>query len=137
MRRLASPSVTISFFSRIFRRRNGIAAAAENFNSRSSSRPPNKALRRNSSTSAVIDPWLPASVPGLCAQDLLTAGRIPDPYFGDQVGTARWIEERDFVYRTELSLTAEQASLPARLVFDSLDTFATLYLNGQRLAHQS
>src|SRR6476659_4374662 len=79
--------------------------------------------------------WLPATVPGLCAQDLLTAGRIPDPYFGDQVGMARWIEERDFVYGTELSLTAEQASLPARLVFDSLDTFATLYVNGQRLAH--
>ena len=79
--------------------------------------------------------WLPASVPGLCAQDLLSAGRIPDPFWGDQVGAARWIEERDFVYRTELSLTAEQASLPARLVFDSLDTFATVYLNGQRLAH--
>ena len=35
--------------------------------------------------------WLPASVPGLSAQDLLVAGRIPDPYWGDQVGQARWI----------------------------------------------
>jgi len=79
--------------------------------------------------------WLPATVPGLCAQDLLTAGRIPDPYWGDQVGKARWIEERDFVYRTCLSLAPEQASRPARLVFDSLDTFATVYLNGERIAH--
>jgi beta-mannosidase len=79
--------------------------------------------------------WLKASVPGLCAQDLLTAGRIPDPYWGDQVGLSRWIEERDFVYRAELPLTAEQATLPARIVFDSLDTFATVYLNGERLAH--
>lgn len=79
--------------------------------------------------------WLPASVPGLSAVDLLEAGRIPDPYWGDQVGQARWIEDRDFVYLTELELSAEQAVTPARLVFDSLDTFATVYLNGQRIAH--
>ncbi|MES1188517.1 MAG: hypothetical protein ABUL60_32170, partial [Myxococcales bacterium] len=79
--------------------------------------------------------WLAATVPGLSAQDLLAAGRIPDPYWGDQVGQARWIEERDFVYATELSLSAEQAALPARFVFDSLDTFASVYLNGERVAH--
>ena len=79
--------------------------------------------------------WLPATVPGLSAQDLLVAGRIPDPYWGDQVGQARWIEERDFVYITELALSADDAVRPARLVFDSLDTFASVYLNGQRIAH--
>jgi beta-mannosidase len=79
--------------------------------------------------------WLPATVPGMTAQDLLTAGRIPDPYWGDQVGQARWIEERDFVYVTELELSAEQAARPARLTFDSLDTFVSVYLNGERIAH--
>jgi beta-mannosidase len=79
--------------------------------------------------------WLPATVPGLSAQDLLVAGRIPDPYWGDQVGQARWIEERDFVYVTELQLSDEDAARSARLVFDSLDTFASVYLNGQRIAH--
>lgn len=78
--------------------------------------------------------WLRASVPGLAAQDLLAAGRIPDPFWGDQVGQARWIEERDFVYVTEFSLSAPQAEQQARLVFDSLDTFATVYLNGERIA---
>jgi beta-mannosidase len=78
--------------------------------------------------------WLSATVPGLAAQDLLRHGRIPDPYWGDQVGQARWIEERDFVYRTELNLSAEEAALPARLVFDSLDTFASVHLNGERIA---
>src|SRR5690349_4492932 len=75
--------------------------------------------------------WLPATVPGLAAQDLLVAGRIPDPYWGDQVGAARWIEERDFVYAAELELTAEQARAHARLCFDSLDTFVAVYLNGE------
>src|SRR6187397_753710 len=79
--------------------------------------------------------WLRATVPGLSAQDLLAAGRIPDPYWGDQVGQARWIEERDFVYCTELCLSAERAAAPARLVFDSLDTFASIYVNGERVAH--
>lgn len=78
--------------------------------------------------------WLAATVPGLAAQDLLRAGRIPDPYWGDQVGQARFIEQRDFVYATELSLSAEEARTPARLVFDSLDTFASVYLNGERIA---
>ncbi len=79
--------------------------------------------------------WVKATVPGLSAQDLLVAGRIPDPFWGDQVGQARWIEERDFVYLTELFCDAEQASHQARLVFDSLDTFASVYLNGERIAH--
>ncbi len=79
--------------------------------------------------------WLPATVPGLAAQDLLREGRIPDPYWGDQVGEARWIEDRDFVYLTELTLDEVQAALPARLSFDSLDTFVSVYLNGERVAH--
>jgi beta-mannosidase len=78
--------------------------------------------------------WLHATVPGLAAQDLLAAGRIPDPFWGDQVGRARWIEERDFVYLTELTLSPAQAACPARLVFDSLDTFAAVYLNGEQIA---
>ena len=79
--------------------------------------------------------WLPATVPGLSAQDLLVAGRIPDPYWGDQVGQARWIEERDFVYVTELELSVADSARRARFVFDSLDTFASVYLNGELVAH--
>ncbi len=78
--------------------------------------------------------WLAATVPGLAAQDLLAAGRIPDPFWGDQVTRARWIEERDFVYLLELSLDESQATRPARLVFESLDTFADVYLNGEHVA---
>lgn len=90
--------------------------------------------RRASSEPLSPAGWLDASVPGLAAQDLLRAGRIPDPYWGDQVGQARWIEERDFVYQTELTLTPADAAAPARLVFDSLDTFALVYLNGELVA---
>jgi hypothetical protein len=60
---MLSPSVTISFFNRIFRRWNGIAVALEYFNSSLSSRPPNSTPCRNSSTSPEIASALPASVP--------------------------------------------------------------------------
>jgi len=55
--------VTISLFNLIFRRRNGIAVACENFSSRLSSRPPNRGPRPSSATSAAIASVLPANVP--------------------------------------------------------------------------
>ena len=81
--------------------------------------------------------WLPATVPGVCAQDLLAAGRIADPYYGEQVMACRWIEERDWIYRTALEISATDALRPARLCFDSLDVFADIYLNGVKVASHS
>ena len=78
--------------------------------------------------------WLPATVPGLVAQDLLAAGRITDPFYGDNVMDARWIENRDWVYRTSFHITEEEAAKPVRLVCESLDTFATVFLNGELVA---
>lgn len=80
--------------------------------------------------------WLPGTVPGLVTLDLLRAGRIADPYFGERIQETRFIEERDFVYRTELDVdqTIVASSKRARLVFDSLDTFATVFVNGKCVA---
>lgn len=80
--------------------------------------------------------WLPATVPGLATQDLLAAGRIPDPYFGDQGAAALFIEEQDFVYLRRVILRPEdlEGCPRARLVFDSLDTFATVFVNGREVA---
>src|SRR3954447_811284 len=78
--------------------------------------------------------WLPATVPGLVAQDLLAAGRISDPFYGDNIKDARWIEDRDWVYRTSFQITDEESTKAVRLVCESLDTFAALYLNGERIA---
>ncbi len=80
--------------------------------------------------------WVDATVPGLVTLDLLRAGRIADPYIGDDIQNARFIEERDYVYRTELELDADvlARSKRARLVFESLDTFAAVFVNGKRVA---
>lgn len=79
---------------------------------------------------------LPARVPGLVPADLLRAGRIADPHFGEPSG-AREVEEQDFVYLRRVILRAEDLeNRPrARLVFDSLDTFASVFVNGNQVAH--
>jgi beta-mannosidase len=78
--------------------------------------------------------WLAATVPGLVAQDLLAAGRIADPFYGDNVKDARWIETRDWVYRASFPVGEDEAKKPVRLICESLDTFAGVYLNGELIA---
>ncbi len=78
--------------------------------------------------------WLPATVPGMATQDLITSGRIADPFYADNRKHALWIEQRDWVYRTAFTLSADEAALPARLVCESLDTFAVVVLNGEIIA---
>jgi beta-mannosidase len=78
--------------------------------------------------------WVPATVPGMVAQDLLAAGRIADPFYGDNVTDARWIETRDWVYRASFTIAEGEAKKPVRLICESLDTFASVYLNGELLA---
>ena len=80
--------------------------------------------------------WHPAVVPGVVQTDLLHAGLIPDPFFGDNEKQLQWIGLTDWEYRTEFSVDA--ATLRRKhidLVFDGLDTFADVTLNGHALLH--
>jgi beta-mannosidase len=83
---------------------------------------------------AALDGWLPASVPGTVHQDLLAAGRIPDPFVGLNERDVQWVGEADWLYRCAFDL--DPAFLDAEqldLCLDGLDTFATVWLNGQRV----
>jgi beta-mannosidase len=78
------------------------------------------------------DGWLTANVPGTVHQDLLAAGRIPDPFVGLNERDVQWVGEADWLYRCAFDL--DQAFLAAGqldLCLDGLDTFATVWLNGQ------
>ncbi len=79
--------------------------------------------------------WLPAPVPGDVHSALLAAGHIPDPYYHDNVEALGWIEEREWWYRTRFVAPPPPAAPGTRdvLVFEGLDTFATVYLNGEPL----
>jgi beta-mannosidase len=80
------------------------------------------------------DAWLPATVPGGVHTDLMAAGKIPDPFVGDNEKRVQWVGESDWEYRlcfdAPSDLLAEERIY---LVCDGLDTLATITLNGQRL----
>lgn len=78
--------------------------------------------------------WLPAQVPGGVHTDLLTLGRIPDPFDRDNELDVLWVAESDWEYRRrftpEPGLLSHEHTL---LVFEGLDTLADVYLNGRQL----
>ena len=75
--------------------------------------------------------WLPAVVPGTVHQDLLRHELLPDPFFGTNEQKIQWVENEDWAYRTTFTLNEVQmARQAARLVFEGLDTYADVYLNG-------
>ncbi|MGR4863313.1 beta-mannosidase [Caulobacter sp. LARHSG274] len=85
-------------------------------------------------THAAELPWRPATVPGTVQTDLLAAGRIPDPFAGANEAQLQWIGLADWQYQRTLDA---DAALLARdhvdLVFEGLDTFAEVSVNGTKL----
>jgi beta-mannosidase len=78
------------------------------------------------------DGWLAATVPGTVHTDLLAAGRIPDPFIGLNELAVQWVGEREWLYRSTFSLSADTLEAPQiDLCFAGLDTIATVWLNGQ------
>jgi len=78
--------------------------------------------------------WLPATVPGTVHTDLLANGVIPDPFYGDNERRLQWIEREDWEYRTAFTVGPDDlARRHHELVFDGLDTYATVRLNGEEI----
>jgi beta-mannosidase len=77
---------------------------------------------------------IPASVPGTVHTDLLSAGLIPDPYLDGNEELLRWIGATDWVYGREFEHTPADGE-ELVLLFEGLDTVATISVNGQAVAH--
>jgi beta-mannosidase len=83
-----------------------------------------------------VKQWHPAQVPGVIQTDLLQNKLIPDPFDKDNEFRLQWIGLADWEYQT--TFQADAATLSHEhidLVFDGLDTFADVYLNGQAILH--
>ncbi|KAI5925875.1 family 2 glycosyl hydrolase [Camillea tinctor] len=83
------------------------------------------------------DAWLPVpKVPSQVHMDLLANQKIPDPFLDLNELAVRWIEEKGWVYKVKFSeptrLKNEKA-VATDLVFEGLDTFATVFLNGAEI----
>ncbi|XP_029900815.1 beta-mannosidase [Myripristis murdjan] len=74
---------------------------------------------------------LPAEVPGCVHSALLQQGFIQDPYFRFNDVSYRWIALDNWTYTTTFSVSPElRARRRVRLVFDGVDTAASIWLNG-------
>ena len=77
---------------------------------------------------------IPAQVPGSIHTDLLAAGLIPDPYLDENEKTLSWIGLADWTYRTTIDGVDPDADERHDLVFDGVDTVASIRLNGVEIA---
>lgn len=78
--------------------------------------------------------WLTATVPGTVHLDLMNNKIIPDPYKDENEKKVQWIENEDWDYQTSFTISsAEKKNQNIDLVFNGLDTFSEIYLNGKLL----
>ncbi|KAF8761348.1 Glycosyl hydrolases family 2 [Rhizoctonia solani] len=77
--------------------------------------------------------WIPASTfPTSVHVELIKLGKIPDPYIGLNEWDVQWVGEADWAFSTSFQLQSKDLSDPnADLVFDGLDTYCTVQLNGK------
>lgn len=70
-------------------------------------------------------------------RDLLHHGLIPDPFQGKNENLVQWVGEVDWLYRTSFETPNLNKKEKAFLIFEGLDTFAIVHLNGERILQTS
>ncbi len=79
--------------------------------------------------------WRAATVPGTVQTDLMAARLLPDPAWRDNESRVQWVGLSDWEYRTTFQVDdATLARDHVALIFDGLDTFAQVRVNGQPMA---
>ena len=77
--------------------------------------------------------WLPAAVPGTVHTDLLANGQIPDPFYGSSQSDLQWIDKTDWEYCCTFDAPELASYDNVRLVFEGVDCYADIRLNGELL----
>jgi beta-mannosidase len=78
--------------------------------------------------------WYPAQVPGSVHLDLLRNGLIGDPFYRENEKSEQWIGKTDWEYAADFEVPAALlARQNVELVFEGLDTYATVTLNGSEV----
>ncbi len=78
--------------------------------------------------------WLPAQVPGTVHTDLFVNQKIGDPFYRTNERDQQWIDKVDWEYCTTFDLGEQLMKKEnIRLIFDGLDTYADVYLNGTKI----
>ncbi|GAA5888127.1 hypothetical protein JCM6882_000290 [Rhodosporidiobolus microsporus] len=77
-----------------------------------------------------------AQFPSQIHVELLATKAIPDPFLKRNEELVQWVGETDWIYLCTFDLPEEKLpkeGASADLVFEGLDTFATVFLNGKKL----
>lgn len=74
--------------------------------------------------------WMAAEVPGDVHSTLIKRGIIPSPYYGHNDQSSRWIEDKEWWYRTSFEYSPQSLEARTELNFKGLDTLAAVYVNG-------
>jgi beta-mannosidase len=78
--------------------------------------------------------WYPAEVPGTVHTDLMAAGIIADPFMETNERGVQWVDKEDWIYKTTFDVPASTlAREHVRMVFEGLDTYACVTLNGDTI----
>lgn len=83
---------------------------------------------------ARLSNWYPATVPGVVHTDLIDNKIIDDPFYRLNERGVQWVDKEDWIYETTFDVEAEQLNKSnVRLYFKGLDTYADVYLNGEKI----
>lgn len=78
--------------------------------------------------------WRSAQLPSHIHTDLLRHQLIPDPYQAMNEADLQWIGLATWEYQKTFSIEPQQGQLRHHvLVFEGLDTYADVYLNGEKI----
>ncbi|KAJ5621853.1 Beta-mannosidase B [Penicillium herquei] len=78
--------------------------------------------------------WMPVpKVPSVVQQDLLANKKLEDPFLGFNELKARWVNKKSWRYRNTFEKPEIPKNARIELVFEGLDTFATVNLNNQTI----
>ena len=110
----------------------------------SSSRNPGEQLEKAGLTRILLDgkwkfrkvgekEWLDANVPGTNFTDLLRNDIIDYPFYRDNEHKLQWIENEDWEYLRDFEVEEDVLLSEVNLVFEGLDTFCEVYLNGKKI----
>lgn len=75
-----------------------------------------------------------AEVPGTVHQDLMRNHLIPDPYYQTNEQLVQWVEDKDWEYKNTFICDEQIAAYRhTELVFEGLDTYAKIFINGEEV----
>ena len=90
--------------------------------------------RRRGEVPAKVERWMEGRVPGTVHGGLERAGKIADPWFGMNELDLQWIDRQDWEWMRTFAATAEDCARGRQdLIFDGLDTVATVFVNGRKV----